>query len=394
MDGKRLLELDGMRGIGCVIVLCVHAWPPQLFWGWGLMEMFFVLSGFLITRILLNTDLSALRIRNFLIRRALRIWPVYFFAIVAYLALWTVQSNAVDGPWHDIKFWQLLTFTQFLEGYGATTADFAYQYPSYVLHSWSLAAEEQFYILWPLLILLVGKRVPALLLVCVCFVALGVTLRSEEAAVILLGTRADGFAFGAAMAVLEMWVRDEGGYARAQVNLLYAFMLGAGLSIIAPYIWGGYVGDEVKDFFSLRTYGSWRWNVLGFSMFFFGLIGLMLTNQLRPLRWFLSFRWFTWLGERSYSIYMWQGLAFAGVIWFSYKVPLPTQLGHVIAVIGGVALGVVSYWLVEQRALKFKMRFKVTRSELAGLPEPPPMSSLPPQEPPPATLKSESAAVR
>jgi len=79
---SRIKSLDGLRGSGAIGVLCMHAFPLAVFWNWIRMEMFFVLSGFLITTILLRTDLTQPHsLRNFIARRALRIWPVYYVGL-------------------------------------------------------------------------------------------------------------------------------------------------------------------------------------------------------------------------------------------------------------------------------------------------------------------------
>jgi peptidoglycan/LPS O-acetylase OafA/YrhL len=145
---KYLPELDGMRGVAILAVILYHCNPrlkgtwlygPSL-WGWAGVIVFFVLSGFLITSILLTTSDQPHYFHNFHARRALRIWPVYLLVlIVVYLnAPWFI------GPpvWQAIKtapWWAYLLFIQNL---------FPLQLPPALGPTWALAIEEQYYFVW------------------------------------------------------------------------------------------------------------------------------------------------------------------------------------------------------------------------------------------------------
>ena len=141
-------ELDGLRGIAVLAVVIYHCHPrlqgtwiyDASLWGWAGVNLFFVLSGFLITSILLSSRQKPHYFRNFYGRRVLRIWPVYVLVLlVVYLqAPWFVGLPVgrafLTAPW-----WAYILFLQNL---------FHLSLPPAVGPTWSLAIEEQYYFLW------------------------------------------------------------------------------------------------------------------------------------------------------------------------------------------------------------------------------------------------------
>ena len=171
--------------------------------GWTGVLLFFVLSGFLITGILLDSKEHPGYFRNFYLRRALRIFPIYYLALVVIvlMALWQHQSLA------DLGYY--LTYTQnYLLGFTNFTANF----PTMFNQSWSLAVEEQFYLLWPAAILLLDRRkllvaIPAMLAVGVLSRAVALFALHNPTVVptviyTSLPTQLDSLAVGAGLAVL------------------------------------------------------------------------------------------------------------------------------------------------------------------------------------------------
>jgi peptidoglycan/LPS O-acetylase OafA/YrhL len=224
--------LDGIRGLALIAVLLFHfaaTWEPRnavdrvvlgLFnSGWTGVDLFLVLSGFLITGILLDTRENAHYFRNFYARRTLRIFPLYYgvLAMVMFVApaliprvrsidlVTTLRDNAV---W----FWTYLINVRI-----AATRSWDPAVPGRLMHFWSLAVEEQFYLIWPLVVLMTGRK--KLLWVCgaVALMALGVrvaVILTDHGPVpgfaytrfiagyVLLPARADTLAAGAALACL------------------------------------------------------------------------------------------------------------------------------------------------------------------------------------------------
>jgi peptidoglycan/LPS O-acetylase OafA/YrhL len=127
--------LDGYRGLALLIVLYLHSvYMPKLtvYFGFLAIDTFFVLSGFLITRILLHSHSRGYPIRRFYLRRLFRIFPAYYLLLFA-VALWVWMP---DWIWCSVYL-----------------SNFYYSFkpgPTPLGHTWSLSVEEHFYLLWPL----------------------------------------------------------------------------------------------------------------------------------------------------------------------------------------------------------------------------------------------------
>jgi len=159
---RRIPQLDAVRGIAILIVMAhnISLKYPALHsdWvfanGWMGVDLFFVLSGFLITGILLDTKTSAHYFKNFYVRRTLRIWPLYFallffmFVIVRFVSRSEFQTVLeTSSPW-----WAFPLFLQnFLLPISTNAAG-----PLAV--TWSLAIEEQFYLVWPVVVRVCSSR--------------------------------------------------------------------------------------------------------------------------------------------------------------------------------------------------------------------------------------------
>ncbi|WP_139484279.1 acyltransferase family protein [Bradyrhizobium ivorense] len=150
----RIPELDGMRGIAILAVVIAHYFGEVehgivvFTFGWPGVTLFFVLSGFLIGSIILEHNTSPNFFRVFYARRALRILPVYFLTITATLGFIHLYGPA---PWIDEPFPALSYFT-FTQNFGGSLGMI------WLRPTWTLAVEEQFYLLTPLLVFLLPAR--------------------------------------------------------------------------------------------------------------------------------------------------------------------------------------------------------------------------------------------
>jgi peptidoglycan/LPS O-acetylase OafA/YrhL len=162
MEFKHLRELDGIRAIAALMVMFFHFFQNiqtddsflltvkklSIFGQTGV-SLFFVLSGFLITRILINTKNSESYFLNFYVRRSLRIFPLYFFFLLLYyFVLPWLEQKPIASFDRQIYFW---TYLQNL----AVTFEWDFAGPG---HFWSLAVEEHFYLFWPFLIYFLTQR--------------------------------------------------------------------------------------------------------------------------------------------------------------------------------------------------------------------------------------------
>jgi len=164
--GEHIPALDGVRGWAIVLVLLHHCQPRLerlglhriAAWGWTGVDLFFVLSGFLITGIVLEGREKPKFFRNFYARRALRIWPVYALVVpVNYYIFGRANTWNGGGPF---GLYFLLFIYNLMPGLTGTL------YPA-----WSLAIEEQFYLVWAP----VARRLPAAALAALLAVAFGIS---------------------------------------------------------------------------------------------------------------------------------------------------------------------------------------------------------------------------
>jgi peptidoglycan/LPS O-acetylase OafA/YrhL len=212
---ERIPVLDGVRGLALLIVV-VHntAWISgvsdrfafKLYTsaaaaGWAGVQLFFVLSGFLITGILLDTQDAPDYFRRFYVRRTLRIFPLYFLLLaVAVFVVAPLQRNA---PWaqsvrsYQWTYW--LYVSNWTEPYGYSVHGLS--------HLWSLAVEEQFYLIWPLVVWWLGAR--RLMWLSVAIVVAGPAVRwamhlsglPQSALYSFTVARCDALAMGALLAI-------------------------------------------------------------------------------------------------------------------------------------------------------------------------------------------------
>lgn len=147
--------LDGLRGLAILLVVIYHNFGfinKYFFFGWLGVDLFFVLSGFLITDILMNTVGNKNFLRNFYFRRILRIFPLYYLGLILFLIVLPklpVESGLKYYTDNQEWIWTFLQNWLYIFNPPEQT--------NTLNHLWSLAVEEQFYLLWPLVILLIRK---------------------------------------------------------------------------------------------------------------------------------------------------------------------------------------------------------------------------------------------
>ena len=293
-------QLDGLRAVAVSLVLCTHLLPSQP-WvrrvgpgGLGVV-LFFVLSGFLITGILLRLRdavaagaLSRDRaLSRFYIRRALRIFPLYY-AVLAVAALADVPPVRATWPWHALYVSNLY---------------FAHRgsWNGVVTPLWSLSIEEQFYLLWPLVVLRVPPR--AFPFVLPALVALGPLSR---AAYLLVGVDpfaigllpfgcADTLLLGALLALCWHEPARLGGVRRA----LRGFGLAVALPAVALYLALGPVAVDSPAFVLASAL-----QLLLTGAVFFAVIDAAARGLGGPPGRLLASRPMRFLGQISYGIYL------------------------------------------------------------------------------------------
>ena len=312
-DRPHIPVLDGIRGLAVVMVVLYHytlpatsdigtAWQHLVRgYGWAGVDLFFVLSGFLITGILLESKHKAHYFRNFYARRILRIFPLYYGYLV--LVLWLAplmvpKIRAAERIGGDaIWYWCYLQ--------NFSIAQYA-QWPhsQYLNHLWSLAVEEQFYLVWPLIIFLCHERwlksvcILAFLGSCGLRLAAVLTevpgLSTHLALYVSTLTRLDGLAIGSLLAVVHQ--RNRAGLGGLGKPARWATILGATTCALVAYYQGG--------FHYLRT-GT---ILIGYPALAIGFAGLMVWSLTAPRDGWLSMILSSWLlrklGKFSYAMYV------------------------------------------------------------------------------------------
>ena len=262
--------------------------------GWAGVDLFFVLSGYLITGILLKAKGEPGYYRNFYARRALRILPLYYAVLLARLVL-----ARVGDPWPAlvVESWvsHALLVGNFWQCY-AREAGVAFD-PGGLHVGWSLAVEEQFYLAWPVVVALVSRA--GLWRVCVAGVIAAPLLRWGLTAAgydywlpyALAPCRMDALLLGGLVALLATSGVPPAAYARRAWAVLAA--AAAGVAGVLAANDGAYCHGPVMA-------------VVGYSVidvFFAAAVFLVVAGQPAGWRW-LRFRPLVRVGERSYAIYL------------------------------------------------------------------------------------------
>ena len=339
----RVPVLDGVRGLAIGLVFMHNLYGEKLSTntvdfavrclfktGWIGVDLFFVLSGFLISGILLDAVGNTHYFRDFYARRVLRIFPLYYvalcflFFVLPHINLATPKEIA---DLHEIRWWYW--------GYAVNYA--AGLYPNvqfYTVGFWSLAVEEQFYLIWPLVVLYCSRR--TLARACVAILILGVLLRSvwlvsdfhAKLVLISLPTRLDGFAVGALLALA----------ARAQgLRHWWPTIRRVGLWALPIAVVTAFT-DEM----------GWRGNYLKATIGFLALalvFGALIAAALLAPTSSRTHRVFAhpvmrWLGKYSYAMYMFHGFVYAVLV---RKVPIVNTFGDRL---GSPALGAIAFLII------------------------------------------------
>ncbi len=212
-----LPALDGIRGVAILMVLAhnfgmlvaprdsiAYLFQLGMDLGWVGVELFFVLSGYLITRILLETKASANYYRAFYMRRVLRIFPMYYGALLLLLVasvMFGGGAGSVEAGHGGSTIWYWLFLSNWIHPFA--------ELPGAFPHFWSLAVEEQFYLLWPLVIRANSSQRIATFCVVLIIAAFGIRCGllglgiNEEAVYSISICRMDALAVGALVAAIE-----------------------------------------------------------------------------------------------------------------------------------------------------------------------------------------------
>jgi peptidoglycan/LPS O-acetylase OafA/YrhL len=347
--------LDGLRGIAILLVVLLHnfGFMNYFFFGWLGVDLFFVLSGFLITNILLDTLEKPNFLRNFYIRRVLRIFPLYYFILIICLFI----IPAIPGLGYDLSYyiknqaWEW-TYLQnwlfvFKEPYGTKM----------LLHTWSLAVEEQFYLVWPATILLIRK--PKILL-AVVFATLIIVLITrfliwiyhiEDLAYASLYTftRIDGICIGCMVALL---MKINQPFLKKYTPMIVLLM--AAINFGFYFINGSH--SFTLPYLAFAGYTT-------FAVLFGILVYEAVLAESKWIQFFLNIRILKFFGKISYGLYVYHWPVY--ILLFSFftnlfittmniSVRIAEISSGIVVTFVGIIISIISYRYFEKPFLKLK----------------------------------------
>lgn len=359
---RRIIELDGLRGIAILLVVSFHYINNQMVdrtdslskaitkatsFGWVGVDLFFVLSGFLIGSILIANKSSQNYFKTFYARRFVRIVPNYFLLLIVFLTMWNLPyfaSNYFLSGKQEIPFWSyfLMVHNFFMAKYETLGNDA-------LSVTWSIGIEEQFYLLFPFIVYFFPRKWIPWILVTLIFGAFGFRSLFDHwiPRYVLLPSRMDGLAIGFLIGYLSQ--------TGALVTYRKLILKASRLVIIL--------------ILAICTLSYWKYNDLGIAkhtLFAIGFGILVIYALMLPKTWlgsFLRSKALVWIGAISYSLYLFHYLimvvvfhiaGYTGVGIFGIK--------EIILTIIAFSTSLIVSWLIyrwlEQPMVKIGKRFK------------------------------------
>ena len=362
-------SLDGLRATAILLVFLQHLTPGHnsnaglrslhfklADLGWSGVDLFFVLSGFLITGKLLQARDDEHRFRDFYTRRVLRIFPLYYAALVFALILLPLASRTVDflGLRDQLPYW--LYYSNFIR------PPMAVEGVVRLDHFWSLAVEEQFYLLWPAVVFLFSARsaraicLGTLILSPVARFAVASTGGDWFASYAWTPCHADGLALGALLAFV--YADDD-----LRRHVLRWTLPAAALSapLLAWAAWRGKATMVLKSLHSPEAIFLRTFLITAATLFFGGF--LVLALEAPGLRRLLSNAVFRVIARYSYGMYVFHFMLFNSL---QNVLPRNPMVFFLVASTISTALAALSYHLFESYFISLKSRFTKEHADETG----------------------------
>ncbi len=371
---NRIKELDGLRGVAIIIVIALHIFkraayftkhPVLLFItnlttiGWVGVDIFFTLSGFLITSILLRAKNQEHYFRNFYIRRILRIFPLYYAAI-AFVLLFAPKLEPEFLDQLNIALPVLLLYQQ-----NWAMLFNSFHLTGYLGVTWSLAVEEQFYFIWPFVIFFLDREK----LIKVSFGYIAVSIAARILGALFWGNLGDVsafFAYGSFArfeqmligALLAIFLASEG--AREYVRRYSLAVFVVSLSAFAALCF------MMRPTLPHMEYANYPLTIGGYTtaaLFTTGLIGVFVTHPPQDvLRRLFRNPILAFFGKYSYSMYLFHvtvALILLDLFWHSELRGWKPYFLYIISTYAvTVLISLLTWNLLEKHVLGFKKYFE------------------------------------
>lgn len=288
--------LDGLRGVAILLVLLYHnfRFVEHFFFGWLGVDLFFVLSGFLITTILIDTVNKPNYFKNFYMRRVLRIFPLYYSVLIIFLIILPSLHIYQERLAYFVKnqWWFWLYAENWLMSFNFPPGN-----SNFLNHFWSLAVEEQFYLVWPPIVFLIRKP-KALFWVMMALLLVAIGSRyyiwSQQIAdlnytTLYTFTRIDGICVGALVALLR---KIDSGFLKR--NLSYIVLSVAALNFAFYFLNQPY---GVLPYLAIAGYTT-------FAFLFGVLVNEIVTSDKGLFNSVLTIKPLMYIGKISYGFYV------------------------------------------------------------------------------------------
>ena len=349
-----LPQLDGIRGVAILLVVTFHHFGfIKIFsLGWIGVDLFFALSGYLITSRLYSSRNEKIYFSKFYLNRALRILPVYYLTLIFFYAGFNFLLSSKNLPYfsfYNRNWWSFILFFQ--------NWAFINELPParHLQHFWSLAIEEQFYIIWPLfLYIFLNKKniytilfiVLAAIIIVRCYIYFN-NQEFEDYPRYFYNTfcRMDGFIIGGRLFLIQQKTNLK----RIQFYLLIPFII---------IVVGVYFTNTTQSNPFTSTVG---YTIL--ALFFAGIINFITINPTSFLSRFFQAGWLKYLGRISYGLYIYHWLILLALqstltprlnILLHGKEDINNWITLIISLIASLAISIISYTYFESYFLKLK----------------------------------------
>ena len=351
--------MDGLRGIAILLVVFYHnfGFVKYFFFGWIGVDLFFVLSGFLITDILLNTVNKPGYFKNFYAKRVLRIFPLYYLSLIIFLLILPrIKDFPLDFSFYIEHQWWFWTYLQnwflIFHNVGNTTTA--------IQHYWSLAVEEQFYIVWPFVIFLIRKpkillAIAGLLLtavICTRLYMWTIQIKDLNYFGLYTYTRIDGICIGSMLAILHFmkspFIKK---YFTGLVLLL------AALNFIFYFVNKQY--QFTYPYLAIVGYTT-------FAMLFAIVVYEVIQGENKVMNLLLNIKPLRFFGKISYGLYIFHWPVYLILYaWAEEQIrSMATLSDNILAIVVsvvltiiGIAISIISFYTFERYFLKKKKAF-------------------------------------